>query len=322
MNSQRPLSITRRSFLSTTATTAAAAYLTPRTLFAQAAAQPPAMVLEARKTAATAKITTQKLRGNVSVLIGSGGNIAVLPGPQGKLLVDTGISTSRPQITEALTAISADPIEHLVNTHWHYDHTDGNPWIHSVGATIIAHEKTRFRLNTPQTIALFNATFPPLPGDALPTLIFTDEHLLTTNGETIHLQHYDPAHTDTDISVHFTDADVLHTGDTWFSGAYPFIDYSTGGHIDGMIRATKRNLATGTTSTIVIPGHGPVGNKTQLSDSLDMLTAIRDKVATLKQQGKSTDEAVAAKPTAQFDAKFGKGFVTPDMFTRLVYQGV
>jgi glyoxylase-like metal-dependent hydrolase (beta-lactamase superfamily II) len=313
--------ISRRRFLSTSAATAAAAYLTPRALFAQQA-QPPAMVVEARKTAATAKITTQKLRGNVSVLIGSGGNIAVLPGPQGKVLVDTGISTSRPQITDALTAISADPIEHLINTHWHYDHTDGNSWIHSVGATIVAHEKTRFRLANPQTIVLFNAIFPALPADALPTLLFTDEHLLTTNGETLHLQHYDPAHTDTDISVHFTEADVLHTGDTWFSGAYPFIDYSTGGHIDGMIRATKRNLATGTESTIIIPGHGPVGNKTQLSDSYDMLTAIREKIASLKQQGKSADEAVAAKPTAQFDAKWAKGFVTPDMFVKLVYQGV
>jgi glyoxylase-like metal-dependent hydrolase (beta-lactamase superfamily II) len=318
MNSQ---SITRRRFLSTTATTAAAGYLTPRTLFAQAA-QPPAMVIEARKNATTAKITTQKLRGNVSVLMGSGGNIAVLPGPQGKLLVDTGISTSRPQITEALNAISSDPIEQLINTHWHYDHTDGNPWIHATGAKIIAHEKTRFRLSNPQTIALFNATFPPLPADALPTLIFTDEYMLTANGDTLHLQHYDPAHTDTDISVHFTDADVLHTGDTWFNGAYPFIDYSTGGHIDGMIRATKRNLATGTTSTIVIPGHGAVGNKTQLSDSLDMLTAIREKVANLKQQGKSADEAVAAKPTASFDGKWAKGFVNPEMFVKLVYQGV
>src|SRR6266702_1296103 len=158
MTTQSSLSITRRRFLSTTAATAAAACLTPRSLLAQETqeAQPPAMVVQARAAAATAKITTQKLRGNVSGLLGSGGNIAVLPGPQGKLLVDTGISTSRPQITEALAAISADPIEHLINTHWHYDHTDGNPWIHSTGATIIAHEKTRFRLSNPQTIAIFN----------------------------------------------------------------------------------------------------------------------------------------------------------------------
>ncbi|HEY6376549.1 MAG TPA: MBL fold metallo-hydrolase, partial [Edaphobacter sp.] len=310
----------RRSFLTTTAAAATAAWLTPRSLFAQT--QQPEMILKARETAATAKITTQKLRGNVSVLLGSGGNIAVLPGPQGKLLVDSGMSTSRPQITEALAAISADPIQHLINTHWHYDHTDGNQWMHSVGAAIIAHEKTRLRLASPQTIEFFHITVPAAPADALPTVLFTTDHSLETNGATIALSHYDPAHTDTDISVYFADADVLHTGDTWFNGTYPFIDYSTGGHIDGMVRATKHSLTIGTTSTIVIPGHGPVGNKQQLSDTLDMLSAIRDKVAALKQQGKTIDEAIAAKPTAQFDDKYGKGFVTPEMFTRLVYQGV
>ena len=318
MNNLRTVS--RRRFLSYSAATAAASYFTARSLFAQT--QQPELVLKAREGAAKAKITTQKLRGNVSVLLGSGGNIAVLPGPQGKVLVDTGISTSRPQITEALAAISPDPIQHLIDTHWHYDHTDGNQWMHSAGATIIAHEKTRFRLANPQTIEIFHATFPAVPTDALPTIMFTTDYTLTTNDATIALSHYDPAHTDTDISVYFADADVLHTGDTWFNGGYPFIDYSTGGHIDGMIRATKHSLAIGTNSTIVIPGHGPVANKQQLSDTLDMLSAIRDKVATLKQQGKSVDEAIATKPTAQFDDKFTKGIVTPEMFTRLVYQGV
>jgi len=318
MNNLRTVS--RRRFLSYSAATAAASYFTPRSLFAQT--QQPELVLKAREGAAKAKITTQKLRGNVSVLLGSGGNIAVLPGPQGKVLVDTGISTSRPQITEALAAISPDPIQHLIDTHWHYDHTDGNQWMHSAGATIIAHEKTRFRLANPQTIEIFHATFPAVPADALPTIMFTTDYTLTTNDATIALSHYDPAHTDTDISVYFADADVLHTGDTWFNGGYPFIDYSTGGHIDGMIRATKHSLTIGTNSTIVIPGHGPVANKQQLSDTLDMLSAIRDKVATLKQQGKSVDEAIATKPTAQFDDKFTKGIVTPEMFTRLVYQGV
>ena len=312
--------LTRRRFLSTTA--AAAAYFTSPFLFAQEEPQQPEMVLKARASAANAKITTQKLRGNVSVLLGSGGNIAVLTGPQGKLLVDAGISTSQPHIQEALTAISADPIQHLINTHWHYDHTDGNLWMHSAGATIVAHEKTRMRLASPQMIELFHATFPAEPAGALPTLLFTDEHTLKTNGTTLHLEHYDPAHTDTDISIYFTDADVLHTGDTWFNGVYPFIDYSTGGHIDGMIRATKRSLAVGTTSTIVIPGHGPVGDKQQMNESLEMLSSIRDKVADLKKQGKSIEEAVAAKPTASFDAKWGKGFTTPEMFTRFVYQGV
>jgi len=313
--------LTRRNFLSTATTVATAACLAPRSLFAQEPQQPE-MVVKARAGAADAKITTQKLRGNVSVLMGSGGNIAVLPGPEGKVLVDSGISTSQKHIQEALAAISADPIEHLINTHWHYDHTDGNLWMHAAGATILAHEKTRQRMSTPQTIELFHATFPAEPAGALPALSFSDEHTLQINDTLLHLEHYDPAHTDTDISVHFTDADVLHTGDTWFNGVYPFIDYSTGGHIDGMIRATSRTLGTGTTSTIVIPGHGPVGNKRDVAASLEMLSAIRDKVSGLKKEGKTIDEVIAAKPTAVFDEKWGKGFTTPEMFTRFVYQGV
>jgi len=313
--------LTRRNFLSTATTVATAACLAPRSLFAQEPQQPE-MVVKARAGAADAKITTQKLRGNVSVLMGSGGNIAVLPGPEGKVLVDSGISTSQKHIQEALAAISADPIEHLINTHWHYDHTDGNLWMHAAGATILAHEKTRQRMSTPQTIELFHATFPAEPAGALPALSFNDEHTLQINDTSLHLEHYDPAHTDTDISVHFTDADVLHTGDTWFNGVYPFIDYSTGGHIDGMIRATSRTLGTGTTSTIVIPGHGPVGNKRDVAASLEMLSAIRDKVSGLKKEGKTIDEVIAAKPTAVFDEKWGKGFTTPEMFTRFVYQGV
>jgi glyoxylase-like metal-dependent hydrolase (beta-lactamase superfamily II) len=314
--------ITRRHFLGYSAALSTSAWLAPRVLFAQEEAKEPEMVLKARAASATAKITTQKLRDGVSALLGSGGNIAVLIGPEGKLLVDSGISTSQPQITEALAAISPDPIQHLINTHWHYDHTDGNLWMHSAGATIIAHERTLRRLSSPQVIPIFNATFPAQPAGALPTKTFTDSELLKINGATLELSHYDPAHTDTDIAVHFTDADILHTGDTWFSAGYPFIDYATGGHIDGMIRATTRNLAVGTNSTIVIPGHGPVGDKKGLSDTLDMLTAIREKVATIKKQGKTVDEAVAAKPTAQFDEKWGKGFVTPEMFVKLVYQGV
>lgn len=318
--------LSRRRFLGVTAIAATGAWLAPRTLYAQdGQAKPsaePIMVTQARIDAATAKITTQKLRGNISVLIGSGGNIAVLPGPEGKLLVDAGISTSRPQITQALAAISPDPIQGLINTHWHYDHTDGNEWIHAAGATIVAHDKTRQRLSTPQVMEIFNAHFPSAPIGALPTKTFLKDDSLKINGNTLILTHYDPAHTDTDISVHFADADILHAGDSWFSGAYPFIDYSTGGHIDGMIRATERNLAVGTDSTILIPGHGAIGNKDQLSESHDMLVAIRDKVAALKKQGRTIDEVVAAKPTAPFDAKWHTGFVSPEMFTRLVYQGV
>ncbi len=323
MTHSLPTTLSRRGFLRGSLTTAAAFSL-PRLLLGQAAtpSELPPFLVQGRATAATAKIITTPLRRRVSVLIGSGGNIAVLPGANGKLLVDSGYSTSRPQITEALTALSPDPLTHLIDTHWHFDHTDGNEWMHSAGATILAHENTRSRLSTPQYMAALQAQVPAAPAGAIPTETFATTYTLKLNGETLHLQHYDPAHTDTDISIHFQEADVLHTGDTWFNGFYPFIDYSTGGSIDGMIAAAKRTLAMVSASTIIIPGHGPVGNKTQLTTFQDMLLATRASVAALKQQGKTIDETLAAKPTAAFDDSWGKGFMNPETFTRLVYQGV
>jgi glyoxylase-like metal-dependent hydrolase (beta-lactamase superfamily II) len=146
---------------------------------------------------------------------------------------------------------------------------------------------------------------------------------LNLNGSSIALKHYGAAHTDSDISVTFGEADILHAGDTFWNGIYPFIDYSTGGNIDGMIAASEANISATTDKTIIIPGHGqPVSNKSELQEFRDMLVTIRDNVATLKQQGRSRDETVAAKPTAAFDAKWGNFVIDPDFFTRLVYEGV
>jgi glyoxylase-like metal-dependent hydrolase (beta-lactamase superfamily II) len=310
--------ISRRRFVVNAGLTAAAVWLAPRRLLAAEGG----IVEGIKKAAATNKITVQPLRGNISAVIGSGGNIAVLPGPDGKLLIDAGIAASRPGITEALSSISSDPIRHLVNTHWHFDHTDGNNWLHDVGATIIAQENTRKRLSIRHRVEGWRFTFPAAPRGALPTVIFERDLALDLNGETILLNYYEPAHTDCDISVHFTQADVLHVADTWWNGVYPFIDYSSGGNIDGMIAATEANLARASDTTIIVPGHGPIGNKAQLQSFRDMLTAIREKVAALKESGKSLERTVAAKPTADFDAEWGQWVTTPDAFTALVYQGV
>ncbi len=312
-----PLNLSRRNFLKTSALTAAT-YIIPTELLAQATD----FVANARATNANNKITTTPLRRNVIVLSGAGGNIAVLLSKEGKLVVDSGYSTCQPQLTAALAALNSDPIRILVNTHWHIDHTDGNDWLHTAGATIWAHENTRYRMSTTQHIAAFNATFPPAPTGALPTILFNSYRSIDGEGNTVKLTHYEPAHTDSDISVHFTEADILHCGDTWFNGFYPFIDYSTNGSINGMIAAAAQNLALATDTTMLIPGHGPVGNKAQLVEFHDMLIAVRDKVATLKKQGLSLEATQAAKPTAPFDDKFGKGFLKPDLFVMLVYTGV
>jgi glyoxylase-like metal-dependent hydrolase (beta-lactamase superfamily II) len=144
-------------------------------------------------------------------------------------------------------------------------------------------------------------------------------HLNHTN---IILEKYDPGHTDSDISVNFLEADILLVADTWWNGVYPFIDYSTGGSIDGQIRAAQQNVDAVTTDTIVVPGHGPIGNKTDLIEFRDMLMAIREKVDGLKRQGMTVFEVIAAKPTTAFDAKWGQFLITPSAFTALVYQGV
>jgi len=142
------------------------------------------------------------------------------------------------------------------------------------------------------------------------------------NDTSILMNHYEPAHTDSDISVHFAEADILHTGDTWWNGFYPFIDYSTGGSIDGTIRAARTNLAIASDETTVIPGHGPIGGRSQLVEFCDMLVSIREKVAALKKQGRSLEQTVSAKPTAAFDAKWGQFLITPATFTGLVFMGV
>jgi glyoxylase-like metal-dependent hydrolase (beta-lactamase superfamily II) len=218
----------------------------------QILAQDDGLVQMARRSASSGNITVQKLRGNISVLMGAGGNIAVLPGPDGKLLIDAGFAGSRPKITEALASISSDPIKQLINTHWHFDHTDGNEWLHAAGAAILAHTNTKKRLSTTTRVEGWNFTFPPAPAGAIPADVFDDERTLKLNGTSIALKYYGPAHTDSDISVYFTDADVFHVGDTFWNGYYPFIDYSTGGSIDGMIRTTEANLAKVTDKMIII----------------------------------------------------------------------
>jgi glyoxylase-like metal-dependent hydrolase (beta-lactamase superfamily II) len=294
-------------------------WLTPQQAFAEARG----LVSLIKDSAATAPIVTHKLRNNISVLEGSGGNMAVLTGPDGKVLVDAGISVSRAHISAALAAVGPEPITHLINTHWHFDHTDGNTWLNQAGAKIIAHENTRKYLSKVQRVEDWDYNFLPLPSSGLPDEVFADEHGLTLNGASLRLKYYGSAHTDSDISVAFGEANVIHVADTFWNGVYPFIDYSTGGSIDGMIAASNANLAAATDSTVIIAGHGrPVSNKAELKSFRDMLVTIRENVAALKKQGRSREEAVAARPTSAFDAIYGNFVIDPGFFTRLVYAGV
>ena len=300
--------------------TATGAWLTPRAAFAEARG----LVSLIKDSAAVSPIVTHKLRNNISVLEGSTGDTAVLTGSRRQGARGRRHRRLAPSNDQgARRSPQHDPVTHLINTHWHFDHTDGNAWLNSVTPKIIAHENTLGFLSHVQRVEDWDYNFVSPPANELPSEVFASERALSLNGQSINLKHYSPAHTDSDISVTFAEADVVHVADTFWNGVYPFIDYSTGGSIDGMIAASDANLAATTDRTIIIPGHGqPVSNKAELKEFRDMLVGVRENVAALKREGRSRDETVAAKPTAAFNGEFGNWVIDPTFFTRLVYEGV
>ncbi|WP_233839162.1 MBL fold metallo-hydrolase [Paraburkholderia sp. ZP32-5] len=271
---------------------------------------------------ADSDLVVQPLRGNITVIMGSGGNVTVLSGEEGKFLVDAGISKSQQKMQTALNQISPAPLKYVVNTHWHWDHTDGNAWMHAAGATIVAQKNTFRHLTETTHVDAWNWTFDPVPVGARPTLLIDRRKTFHFAGTTIEVKNFGGGHTDGDLWIYFKDADVLALGDTFWNGIYPYIDNEDGGSIDGAIKWANQAVASTTDHTIVIPGHGAVGNRAQLIEFRDMLVTVRNNVAALKQQGKSLDEIVAAKPTAAFDAKWGNFVFNGDQFTRMVYAGL
>jgi glyoxylase-like metal-dependent hydrolase (beta-lactamase superfamily II) len=272
--------------------------------------------------AAKGLILAHPLRANVAELEGSGGNITVLSGPDGKFLVDSGIALSKVAMQASLDKLGSTPVKYVVNTHWHWDHSDGDAWLHEVGATVIATPQTVNHLTKASRVSAWNHTFPPVSVDGVPSVRLTTDKTYTMNGESVVVHPLMASHTDGDISVYFKNADVLATGDTFWNGIYPFIDHEHGGGINGTIAVVDSYLKFITDRTIIVPGHGAVANREQLLEYRDMLVAIRDRVTALKHQGKTLSEVVAAKPTARFDAKWGNFIVTPELFTKLVYDGV
>jgi glyoxylase-like metal-dependent hydrolase (beta-lactamase superfamily II) len=287
-----------------------------------AAAEVRSPVLLINEDAATASVTVKKLRGNISVLTGSGGNIAVYVGPQGKFMVDSGIAVSRPRVEAALDATGSVPLKYVVNTHYHWDHTDGNEWIHQKGATVVAHENTLSRLTSGTRVIEWGFYFPPAPKEALPTETVKREKIMKFEDETVVLRNYGSGHTDTDLSVYFKNADVLHVGDIWWNGHYPFLDNGAGGSIDGLIRWVNECIKASGPDTLIIPGHGEVSDRKGLTEFRDMLVSVRGNVARLKRQGKTLAETIAAKPTARWDAKYGDFLISPAFFIQMVYMDV
>ena len=268
------------------------------------------------------EVKAEKVAEGVYVLTGAGGNIGLSIGKSGSLVIDDQYAPLSDKILAMIKTLSPDPVRFIVNTHWHGDHTGGNENMAKTGAFLVAHENVRKRMGSEQFIALFNQKVPASPEAALPVVTFAEGVSFHWNGDEVRAYHVAPAHTDGDTVVQFVKADVVHMGDCFFNGMYPFIDTSSGGKVDGVVAAAERVLAGVSDKTRMIPGHGPVASKADLQAYRDTLKAIRDRVAKLKAEGKTKEAAVAAKPSAEFDAKWGQGFVKPDVFVGLVYDAL
>jgi glyoxylase-like metal-dependent hydrolase (beta-lactamase superfamily II) len=285
----------------------------------QQAAAPPADPLTAtRQQMAAAPIETVKLGANLTMLSGPGGNVVVLHGTDGKIVVDTFVLPVWSALRKTIDGMGSAPMKLLINTHWHFDHTDNNANFRQAGAGILAHANTAKRLS--ESHDLLGMHFAPAPATARPTETFKDTHKLQANGEPVELGYIQPAHTDTDIYIHYTKSNVVHLGDCFFNGIYPFIDASTGGNVNGMIAAADRALKMGDNSTRFVPGHGPLADKAALTTYRDMLVTVRDRVRKLKTSGRKLEEVLAAKPNADLDPIWGKGFMMPNDFLTIVYN--
>src|SRR5437762_13352058 len=263
-------------------------------------------------------IQAQPLAENLTLLAGPGGNVVVLHGSDGLVVVDTFVAPAWPKLQESLKGFGA-PVKFVINTHWHFDHTDNNVPLRAGGATVLAHENTRLRMTQPHHLAVYELDLPPSPAAALPQRVFKDGYKLEANGERLAVTHVPPAHTDSDVAVRFEKSNVLHTGDVFFKGFYPYIDGSTGGRIDGMIAGADQLLSLADSETKVVPGHGPLGTKADPATYRDMLSMAADRVRTLKASGKSVEEAIAAKPFADLEADWGKGRLNGDSFVKVIY---
>lgn len=273
-------------------------------------------LLAAAQTAVEVKLTP--VAGTVSMLEGAGGNIAVSSGPDGLIMVDDQYAVMHDKLRAALARFGKQQLRFIINTHWHADHTGGNEGFGKSGAVIVAQDNVRKRMGSDQFITALQREVKASPAIALPVVTFEEAVSFHLNGEEIRVTHVEHAHTDGDAIVEFRKARVIHTGDLFLNGFYPFVDVSSGGSIDGIISAVGRLANLIDADTRIIPGHGPLGDREALIRYRDMLQTVRGRIKASIQRGETLEQLLAAKPTADLDASWGQGFMKPEQFVSLV----
>ena len=291
-------------------------------LAGSALAQQPAATPPPPPDFSKVEIKSTALGDNIYMLEGQGGNITVAVAKDGIIMVDGQYAALHDKIKAAIAAISDEPIKYLINTHFHADHVGGNEAFARDGATVIAEVNVRNRLAAGTTNGLTGVKTPPAPAAALPSKTYTGAFQIRLRGRVADLKHIEHAHTDGDTYVWFKTANVLSTGDTFTNGRYPNIDFANGGNIKGMIAATDAYLKLANAKTRIVPGHGPLADKAVLLEYRAMLVTARDRMAKLVKEGKTEDEAVAAKPFADLDAKWAPTELASKNFIRVVYHSL
>jgi glyoxylase-like metal-dependent hydrolase (beta-lactamase superfamily II) len=282
--------------------------------------------------ASKVELAVNPIAGGISVIEGvggfAGGNVGVSVGSDGLFIIDDELEQMSPKLRQALSHLSKSPVRFVINTHWHGDHTGGNATLGQAGAVIIAHDNVRQRLSAAELEKKAKAATahkgPPTAADgaALPVVTFSQDVTLHLNGDTVHVFHVPPAHTDGDAVVHFEKANVIHTGDLFVSRGYPFVDLKSGGNFEGFINAADAILKVANAETRIIPGHGKLATRADVQSWRGVLDEIRKRVRKLIQQGKTLEQAIAAKPTADLDAKVNPNFIKPDGIVEAAYKSM
>jgi glyoxylase-like metal-dependent hydrolase (beta-lactamase superfamily II) len=256
------------------------------------------------------------------VFSGDGGDVTAIVDDGSTLLIDSGLASRITELSDAVFKSTMRPVTRLVNTHWHFDHTGGNTYFGSAGVTIIAQENVKKQLSSVQDVPFVGLRDGHYPSEALPGVTYSSSMTLHQGSQRLTLENYGPAHTDGDTVTYIAPVNVAVVGDIFSNHFYPIIDLASGGSIDGMIHSVDRILAQTDAQTKIVPGHGPVATRADLQDYHDMLIQVRQSVKDLIAARKTMDEVVAAAPTRDFDARWGSGYVTPEVFTRMVFSSL
>jgi cyclase len=267
-------------------------------------------------------LKTTSLGNGVFLFSGDGGDITAVVDDGSTLLIDSGMASRAMELDGVVSKATMLPVTRLVNTHWHFDHTGGNVFYGAMGVTIIAQENVKKQLSSVQDVPFIGLRDGHYPEQALPAVTYLSTMALRQGSQRLTLTNYGPAHTDGDTIIYIAPANVAVVGDIFSNAFYPIIDLASGGSIDGLILSVDRILAQTDEQTKIVPGHGPVATRADLKAYRDMLAQVRQRIKALITTGTTMDEAVAAAPTKDFDSKWGTGYVTPDVFTKIVFSSL